>query len=161
MQRRFAILATPANRDPNVEFYAVKGHGMLPVLASGFIVRVNRLLIEPEDDEIVVLHVEGEGRVIGCWRGGERPLLAMKNPRYAPIDLAKASAWRLIGTVTTVVSRPVWPARRAGDGTLELRCPSCAEYFPETDLDAWAYHTDEPHTGRRGRNVKVANGPSR
>lgn len=106
------VLATADNLDPNALFIRVVGHSMDDVLGDGWIVRADTTRVHPQDGEIVAVHIEGRGNVLGYWSGGDSPALLKQNPAFDPIDLA-GETWQILGVVTTVVDRPITPLPRS------------------------------------------------
>lgn len=103
------VLATAANAGPDVLIVRVVGHCMEPVLGDGWLIRVITSRVDPQPGEVVAVHIEGEGACIGYWGGGARAELQHENPAYPAIALWPR-CFRVIGTVTAVVDRPIAPA---------------------------------------------------
>ena len=103
------VLATAANRGPHVLIVRVVGHCMEPVIGDGWLVRVDTSRVEPQAGDVVAVHIEGAGGAIGYWGGGDRAVLLHENPAYGALDLWPR-CFRIIGTVTAVVDRPIDPA---------------------------------------------------
>lgn len=118
MPRSVAIMDCPENRAPEAEISRIVGDSMFPVLENGWHVRVDTNLTTPHDGEIVVVHFEGEGRIVGYWNGGKNPILGKANPAYESVDVhGKAKPWRIVGTVTHIV----WAAVRRRRSPTRLR----------------------------------------
>ena len=103
------VLATAANRGPHVLIVRVVGHCMEPVLGDGWLVRVDTSRVEPQPGDIVAVHIAGAGAAIGYWGGGDRAVLLHEDPAYSALDLWPR-CFRIVGTVTAVVDRPITPA---------------------------------------------------
>jgi hypothetical protein len=82
---------------------------MEPVVGDGWLVRVDTSRVDPQAGDVVAVHIEGEGAAIGYWGGGERATLMHENPAYGTVDLWPR-CFRIVGTVTAVVDRPIAPA---------------------------------------------------
>jgi len=103
------VLATAANAGPHVLFVRVVGDCMEPVIGDGWLIRVDTSRVEPQPGDVVAVHIEGAGNVIGYWGGGDRAALLHENPAHSALDLW-LRCFRVIGTVTAVVDRPIAPA---------------------------------------------------
>lgn len=103
------VLAIGANRGPDVLIVRVVGHCMEPVIGDGWLVRVITSRVDPQPGDVVAVHIEGDGYCIGYWGGGQRAELQHENPAYPSIALWPR-CFRVVGTVTAVVDRPIAPA---------------------------------------------------
>jgi len=103
------VLATAANAGPHVLFVRVVGDCMEPVIGDGWLIRVDTSRVEPQPGDVVAVHIEGAGNVIGYWGGGDRAALLHENPAYRALDLWPR-CFRVVGTVTAIVDRPIAPA---------------------------------------------------
>ena len=106
------VLATAANAGPHVLFVRVVGDCMEPVIGDGWLIRVDISRVEPQPGDVVAVHIEGAGNVIGYWGGGDRAALLHENPAHSALDLWPR-CFRVVGTVTAVVDRPIAPAPTA------------------------------------------------
>jgi len=82
---------------------------MEPVIGDGWLIRVDTSRVEPQPGDVVAVHIEGAGNVIGYWGGGDRAALMHENPAHGALDLWPRH-FRIVGTVTAVVDRPIAPA---------------------------------------------------
>jgi len=106
--RYIGVLDIKENRSPNAIFFRIVGDSMSGVLEDGYGVRVDKSLTEPDDGDAVAVYIEGEGCLVGYWRGGERPLLEKANRAYEAVDLnGRGRPWRIAGTVTHIVDAPI------------------------------------------------------
>lgn len=148
------VLDIPENRHPNAAFATIRGHSMLPVLVNGWQVRVDTSATTPCDGDIVIVHFEGDGKIVGYWNGGENPVLTKANPAYEPVDVnGKGKPWRIWGSVTHVVSKPVLRFRRVGDRRQNC-CARCDTWFDDADLGQWALHSSK-HSRARWSSGKL------
>ena len=82
---------------------------MQPVIGDGWLIRVDTSRVEPQPGDVVAVYIEGAGNVIGYWSGGGRAALLHENPAHAALDLWPR-CFRVVGTVTAIVDRPIAPA---------------------------------------------------
>jgi SOS-response transcriptional repressor LexA len=82
---------------------------MEPVLGDGWLLRVDTSRIDPQAGDIVAVQINGGGGYLGYWAGGDRAALLHEDPAYPPLELWPR-CYRVVGTVTAVVDRPILPA---------------------------------------------------
>lgn len=103
------VLATAENTGPDVLIVRVVGHCMEPVIGDGWLVRVITSRVDPQPGDVVAVHIEGDGYCIGYWGAGDHAELQHQNPAYPAVALWPR-CFRIVGTVTAVVDRPIEPA---------------------------------------------------
>lgn len=141
------VLATTANRGPNVLIVRVVGHCMEPVLGDGWLVRVDTSRVEPQPGDIVAVHIAGAGGAIGYWRGGDRAALLHENPTYGPLELWPR-CFRVVGTATAVVDRPIAPAPPRVSLLSEPRSLSRARRALKSDRASLASRLEDSESDR-------------